>query len=240
MLTAHLSRRYLWGVVGICLTAGVVVWGCAPQELPQPQQPPADVSRRLATMEECIARSQGAVNAAAAAGVSAATLAPANSSIADVQDAVDEVTKLVQQGKPQEAADRATKWLEECEKIDSMVAKARQDEAERKLRVQMASEAETRIAWTVACIDGARQAIGRASTAGVKTADLTAALGGLDRAETALQQGRALLAQSDPKSAVERLETAQADCQTARDAADKAVAAKGKAATPTARPRRGR
>ncbi len=181
MLTAHLSRRYLWGVVGICLTAGVVVWGCAPQELPQPQQPPADVSRRLATMEECIARSQGAVNAAAAAGVSAATLAPANSSIADVQDAVDEVTKLVQQGKPQEAADRATKGLEECEKIDSMVAKARQDEAERKLRVQMASEAETRIAWTVACIDGARQAIGRASTAGVKTADLTAALGGLDR-----------------------------------------------------------
>jgi hypothetical protein len=216
------------------------MWGCAPQELPQPQQPPADVSRRLATMEECIARSQGAVNAAAAAGVSAGALAPANSSIADIQDTLDEVKKLAQQGKQQEAAERATKGLEECNKIDAMVAKARQDAAERKVRAQMASEAETRIAWTVACIDGARQAIGGASAAGVKTAALTTALSSLDRAETALQQGRALLAQSDPKGAIERLESAQADCQTGRDATDQAVAAKGKAAAPTARPRRGR
>ena len=240
MLTARLSRRYLWGVVGACLTAGVVMWGCAPQELPQPPQPPADVSRRLATMEECIARSQGAVNDAAAAGVSAGALAPANSSIADIQDTLDEVKKLAQQGKQQEATKRATKGLEECNKIDAMVAKARQDAAERKVRAQMASEAETRIAWTVACIDGARQAIGGASAAGVKTAALTAALSTLDRAETALKQGRALLAQSDPKGAIERLESAQADCQTARDAADKAVAAKRKSAAPTAKPRRGR
>ena len=216
------------------------MWGCAPQQLPQPQQPPADVSRRLATMEECIARSQGAVNAAAAAGVSAAALAPANSSIAGIQDALDEVKKLAQQGKQQEAAERATKGLAECDKIDAMVAKARQDTAERKVRAQMASEAETRIAWTVTCVDGARQAIGSTSVAGVKTAALTAALSALNRAETALQQGRELLAQSDPKGAIERLETAQADCQTARDAADKAAAAKGKSAAPTAKPRGGR
>ena len=44
----------------------------------------------------------------------------------------------------------------------------------------------------------------------------------------------------DPKGAVERLETAQADCQMGRDAADKAAAARGKAAAPTARPRRSR
>ena len=178
------------------------------------------------------------VNAAAAAGVSAATLAPVNSSIADIQDALDEATQLAQQGKQQEAADRATKGLEECEKIDTMVVKARQDAAERKVRAQMASETETRIAWTVACVDGARQALGRASTAGVKTAALTAALSALDRAETALQQGRALLAQSDPKGAIERLETAQADCQTARDAADKTAATKRKLAAPAAKPRR--
>ena len=216
------------------------MWGCAPQQLPQPQRPPADVSRRLATMEECIARSQGAVNAAAAAGVSAAALAPANSSIADIQDALDEVKKLAQQGKQQEATERATKGLEECDKIDAMVAKARQDTAERKVRAQMASEAETRIAWTVACVDGARRALGGASAAGVKTTEITAALSALNRAETALQQGRELLAQSDPKGAIERLETAQADCQTARDAADKATTAKRKSATPTAKPRRGR
>jgi len=47
------------------------MWGCAPQELPQPLQPPVDVSKRLAAMEECIARSQGAVNAAAATGIPA-------------------------------------------------------------------------------------------------------------------------------------------------------------------------
>src|SRR5207245_1606969 len=164
---------------------------------------------------------------------------PANSSIADIQDTLDEVTKLAQQGKQQEATERATKGLEECNKIDAMVAKARQDAAERKVRAQMASEAETRIAWTVACIDGARQAIGGASTAGVKTAALTTALSSLNRAETALQQGRELLAQSDPKGAIERLESAQADCQTVREAADKAVAATGKSTAPTAKPRRG-
>lgn len=238
MLTARLSRRYLWSVVSVCLTVGVAMWGCVPPEPPQPPQPPADVSKRLAAMEECIARAQGAVNAAAAAGVSAGALAPANSSIADIQDALDEATKLAQQGKQQEAADRTTQGLEECGKIASMVTKARQDVAERKVRAQMASEAETRLAWTVACVAGARQAIGSASVAGVKTAEITGALSALDRAETALQQGRALLAQNDPKSAVERLETAQADCQTARDAADKASAAKRK--SPTARPRRGR
>jgi hypothetical protein len=216
------------------------MWGCVPPEPPQPSQPPVDVSRRLAAIEECVARAQGAVNAAAAAGVSAGPLAPANSSIADIQDALDEATKLAQQGKQQEAADRATKGLEECEKIATMIAKARQDAAERKVRAQMASEAETRLAWTVTCVDGARQAIGSASVAGVKTAELSGPLSALDRAETALKQGRALLAQSDPKGAVERLETAQAECQTARDTADKASAAKRKSPAPAARPRRGR
>src|SRR5690242_12627875 len=124
MLTARLSRRYLWGIVSVGLTAGVVLWGCALQGPPQPQPPPADVSKRLTAMDECIARSQEAVNAAAAAGVSVGALAPANSSIADAQDALDEVKKLAQQGKQQEAAERATKGLEECEKTDDLVVKA--------------------------------------------------------------------------------------------------------------------
>src|SRR6266571_2929785 len=236
MLTARLSRQYLWGVVGACLTAGVVMWGCAPQELPQPPQPPADVSRRLATMEECIARSQGAVNDAAAAGVSAGALAPANSSIADIQDTLDEVKKLAQQGKQQEATERATQGLEECNKIDAMVAKARQDAAERKVRAQLVTEAEVRLGPTATCIDGARQAVRRVSAVGAKGADFATAKGALDSAGAALKQARELLAQNDPKGALGRLDTAQADCQTAQAAGEKA-AAQGKSASSTGKPR---
>ena len=32
MLTVRLSRRYLRGVVSVCLTAGVLLWGCAPEQ----------------------------------------------------------------------------------------------------------------------------------------------------------------------------------------------------------------
>ena len=239
MLTLRLSRWYLWGVMGVCLTAGVVTWGCAPQESPPPQQPPADVSRRLTALEECITRAQGAVKAVADAGVSAGPLAPINSGIADAQDAVDEGKKLAQQGKTQEAAERVTKGLEECEKLDAMVAKARQDATERRVRAQMASEAETRMAWTVSCVDGARQSFRRASAASVKGADLNAIKSALDSAETALKQARELLAQNDPKGAVGRLETAQMDCQMAQDAGTKAAAPR-QSASPPARPRRGR
>jgi len=238
MLTTCLGRRYLWGVVSLWLTAGVTLWGCALHEPPPPQPPPVDISRRLGAMEACVARAQEAVDAALATGVSAAALAPATRSIADLQEALDAATKLAQQGKQQDAAAWVTQGLEGCEKIAAMVAQTRQDAAERKVRAQWASEAETRMAWTVACVDGARQAIGKASVARLKTAELTGALSALNRAETALQQGRTLLTQSDPKGAVERLEIAQADCQTAYDTADKAAAAKRQSAAPAARPRR--
>src|SRR5437763_14778489 len=109
MLTARLSRGYLWGVVSVCLTAGVALRGCALQEPPQPQSPPADVSKRLTAMDECIARSQGAVNAAAAAGASMGALPPANSSMADAQNALDEDKTLAQKGKKQEAVERPKK-----------------------------------------------------------------------------------------------------------------------------------
>jgi hypothetical protein len=239
MLITRLSRRSLWGVVSICLTAGVVIWGCAPQESPQPQQPPADLSRRLTALEECVARAQGAVKAAADAGISAGPLAPMNSGIADAQDALDESTKLAQQGKQPEAVERVTKALEECDKLEAMVTKARQDAVERRARAHMATEADTRIGWTVTCVDDARQALRKASAAGVKGAALTTAQSALDSAETALKQGRELLAQNDPRSAIGRLEAAQADCQTARDTSDKAVASR-KSGSASAKPRRGR
>jgi hypothetical protein len=235
MLTVRLSRRYLWRAVSVCLTASVLLWGCTPEQA-VPPQPPVDVSKRLAPLEECVARSQRALTAAAEAGVSAGALAPANSSMADAQDALDEAKRLAQQNKPQEATEQATKGLEECEKIDTMVAKAHQDTAERKARAQLATEAEARIAQTAACVDEVRQAV---STPRSKSTDVAAAQGALDRATTGLKQARALLAQNDPKGALGRVDTAQADCQTAQAASTKA-AAPGKSAASAEKPRRSR
>jgi hypothetical protein len=235
MLTARLSRRYLLCSVSVCLTAGVLLWGCAPEQAVQPP-PLVDVSKRLTLLEECVARSQRAVTMAAAAEVSTGALAPAHSSIADAQDALDEAQRLAQQNRPQEATEQATKGLEECEKIDAIVAKARQATAERKVRAQLAREAEVRIAQTAACIDGARQGVRSISTARTRSADAAVAQGALDRAEAGLSQARALLAQNDPKGALGRLDTAHADCQTAQAAGEKA-AAQGKSPTSTGKPR---
>jgi Cu2+-containing amine oxidase len=237
MLTVRLSRQHLRGVVSVCFTAGVLLWGCASEQASQLPQPPIDVSKRLAPLEECVARSQRAVTMAAEAGVSAGTLAPANSSIADAQDALDEVKKLTQQGKPQEAVERATKGLEECEKVDAMVAKARQDTAERKARAQLATEAETRIAQTATCVDGARQAVRSMSTVRTKNVDVATAKSALDSAEAGLKQARELLAQNDPQGALRRLDTVQTDCQTAQTAGEKA-ATQGKPASAPVKPRR--
>ena len=238
MLTVCLSRRYLWRVVSVCLTAGGLLWGCASEQAVQPPPQPVDVSKRLVPLAECVARSQRTVAAAAEAGVSGGGLAPANSSMADAQDALDEAKKLAQQNKPQEATEQATRGLDECEKVDAIVAKARQDTAERKARAQLATEAEARIAQTAACVDGARQAVRSVSTTRTRNTDVAAAQGALDSAAAGLKQARELLAQNDPKGALGRLDTAQAECQTAQAASEKA--AQGKPAASTGKSRRSR
>ena len=228
MLTVRLSRRYLWSAMSVCLTAGILLWGCTPEQPVPPPPPPVDVSKRWVPLAECIARSQRAVAMAAETGVSGGALAPANSSIADAQDALDEAKRLSQQSRLQEATEQVTKGLEECDKIEAMVAKAHQDTGERKARAQLATEAEARIAQTAACVSGARQAVRNISTTRSKSADIAAAQGALDRAEVGLKQARELLAQHDPKGALGRLDTAQADCQTAQAASEKAGASAGK------------
>ena len=239
MLTVRLRRRHRWGIMSLCLMVGVLLWGCAQEQAAQPPQPPVDVSKRLAPLEECVARSQRAVAIAAEAGVSAGTLAPANSSIADAQDTLDEARKLAQQNKPQEATERAARGLEECVKIDTMVLKARQDTAERKARAQLATEAEARIAQTAVCVDGARQVVRRISAGRAKKAEAMEAKSALDSAASGLRQARELLAQNDPKGALGLLDAAQADCQTAQ-AAGAQGAVPGKPASATAKPRRDR
>jgi hypothetical protein len=158
--------------------------------------------------------------------------------MADAQDALDEAKRLAQQNKPQEATEQATRGLEECDKVDAMVAKARQDTVERKARAQLATEAEARIAQTAACVDGARQAVRSVSTTKTRNAEVAAAQGALDSAVAGLKQARELLAQNDPKGALGRLDTAQAECQTAQAASEKA--AQGKPASSTGKSRRSR
>lgn len=237
MLMAQLCRRYLRGIVPVGLTMVALMSGCVPPEVPQSSPPPADAGKRLAALEECVVRAQWTVHAAVEAGVSTASLASTNSSIADAQDAADEVRKLIQENQPHAAIDRATKGLEECDKVDAMVTKARQDTAERKMRAQLTAEAETRLTQTAACVDGARQAVRSAGTIKTRSADATAARGALDSAEAALKQARELLVQNDPKGALGRLDAAQADCQTAQASGGKA-AAPGREASPAAPPRR--
>lgn len=237
MLTARLSSRYVWCAASVCLTAGVLLWGCAPEQAVP--TPPVDVSKRLTSLAECVARSRRAVTMAAAAEVSTGVLAPAQSSIADAQDALDEAKDLAQQHRLQEATEQATKGLEGCEKIDTMVAQARQATAERKVRAQLAAEAEVRIAQTAACIDAARQGVRGTSTTRSRNADVAVVQGVLHRAEAGLKQARELLAQNDPKGALGRADTAHADCQTAQAASEKA-AAQGKAATSAGKPRQSR
>jgi hypothetical protein len=222
-------------MVRLCFMAGVLLWGCAQEQAAQPPQPPVAVSKRLAPLEECVARSQRAVATAAEAGVSAGTLAPINSSIADAQDTLDEVRKLAQQNESQEAIDLATRGLEACEKIESMLVKARQDTAERKARAQLATEAEVRIGQTTACVEGARQVVRRLSTVRARKAEAMAAKGALDSAEGRLKHARELLAQNDPKGALGLLDAAQADCQTAQAAGEQGTAP-GKPASATTKP----
>jgi hypothetical protein len=75
-------------------------------------------------------------------------------------------------------------------------------------------------------------------TTRARKADVDVAQGALDRAEAGLKQARALLAQNDPKGALGRVDTAQADCQTAQAMSEKA--AQAKSATSAGKPRRSR
>ncbi|MGE3538900.1 MAG: hypothetical protein AB7N91_15895 [Candidatus Tectimicrobiota bacterium] len=242
MLRALLASCTLRGWTGVGLLTGLLLWGCAAQESPPPPQAQAstEVSRRLGLLTECVERSQRAVQQAMEAGVSAGALAPASSGIADAQDTMDEVQQLVRQGKTQEASERATQGAEACEKIDALVVKGRQDDMERKARAHMAMEAEGRLPAITACLDEARRVLRQVTGSRIQAEELARLRSPLDRAETALKQARALLAQDNPRQALGRLDIAQADCQNAREAGEKAAAtlAPGKTGAPKARRRR--
>lgn len=221
--------RLRWhSYVGLGVTLGMLVTGCGPSEPPRPEQPTGELAMRLAALDDCVKRSQQAVQELQGAGVSAAMLAPINTSIADAQDAADGSRKLFQQGKQQEAADRAAKGLDDCRRTEGMTAKARQDAGDRRARAQLSSEAEARAAQVSACLDETRPIVSpKRQLSRAKSRALAPAKAAFDSSEAGLRQGRELIAQGDPRAALDRLGAAQEDCQKVKDATMKPASARG-------------
>lgn len=230
MVSTCSQRRSVWKFLGMLISLGVLFVGCA--KTPKPPSPTlAEVNQRLASLTDCVTRTQGVVDAAMKAGASAGDMAPVNTSLADAQEALEDVKKLVQQGKLQEAMDRLSKALEDCNKLEAMAIKARDAALERATKARLRAQAEGRLSQVGPCIDAARQAIASAETAGATAQDLAAAKQALANAEAAVKEARDLLAKDDPQRALSRLEAAQADCTTARDLGNKAgiaAASRGK------------
>jgi nucleoid-associated protein YgaU len=203
------------------ISLGVMFVGCA--KTPKPPSPTvAEVNQRVSTLNDCITRTQGVVDAAMKAGASAGDMAPVNTSLADAQEALEEAKKLVQQGKIQEAMDRVNKGLEDCNQLEASAIKARDAALERSSKARMRAQADGRLSQVGPCIDAARQAVTSAEAAGATAQELAAAKQALANAETAVKEARDLLARDDPQRALSRLEAAQSDCQTARDLGNRA------------------
>ena len=221
MVSTH-SRLLYWICLGIIVSTGLVFSGCATTP-PQPPGPTeAEVNQRLAALEDCVKRSQGVVEAALKAGASAGEMAPANTGIADAQEALEGARKLLKDGKNKDAMDRASKGLEDCNKTEAMAAQARDAALERARKAQMQAQAEARIGQVMPCIEAGRKAIQSAEAAGATAEELGPAKNALANSENALRDARALLAQGDPQRALSRLEAAQSDCMTAQDLGNKA------------------
>jgi nucleoid-associated protein YgaU len=182
----------------------------------------AEVNQRLAALEECITRSQQVVDAALAAGASAEDMSPASSRVTAAREALDEARQLLQEGKNQEAMDRLTKALEDCNQIEAMALQARDASLERARKAQMRAQAEAQIKQVASSIESARQAIHSAEVAGATADELAAARSALASAEAALQEAKELLAQGDPERALSRLEVARSDSLSARDMGNQA------------------
>jgi nucleoid-associated protein YgaU len=191
----------------------------------------AEVSQRLTALNDCIARTQGVVDASMKAGVSAGAMAPVNTSLSDAQEALEDARNLMQQGKLQEASERVNKALEDCNKLEAMAVKARDEALERAGRAKLRTQADGRLSQVGPCVEAARQAITSAEAAGATAQELAAAKQALANSEAALKEARDLLAKDDPQRALSRLDAAQTDCQTARELGNRvgiAAASRGK------------
>jgi nucleoid-associated protein YgaU len=169
-----------------------------------------------------MARSQQIVETAMRAGASAGEMGPTNSGLADAQEALEDTRKLLQAGKLNEANERVSKALEECQKLETLAAQARDAAVNRQAQARARAQAEQRRQQVMPCIEAARQAVQSARAAGAAPADLAAAQRSLANAEAAVRDAQQLLAQGDAIRALNRLDAAQADCLSARDQATQA------------------
>ena len=121
-----------------------------------------------------------------------------------------------------------------------MGAKGRQETLERQARILIAREAEKRLAALIACLDSARETMQRVTETRAKAQDLALVRSPLDSAETAFKKAREGLAQENPQQALGRLDTAQADCQSAQEAGANVLAKFSKSKTTSTKDRRQR
>ena len=119
------------------------------------------------------------------------------------------------QDKEHDATTLITKALEECNKIDGMVAKARQDAATRKSRVQATAQVETRMMQITPCLDSTRQTL-RGAGVGKKRPDYGPAGAALGKAEQSVRDAREQLSKGDTSAAMGLLDAADADCRMAQ------------------------
>lgn len=213
MVSICFNMPRLWMLLGGIVVMGVLLSGCAKS----PQPPDAEVSQRIAALTDRIARSQQAVEAASAAGASAEELAPARSKIASAQEALDQARQLLAEGKNPEAMALIAQALGELSEAEAIASKARENALARREQEEMRTQAEARIGQLVPCIDTAYQAIDSAEVAGASEQELAAARSALASAGSNLQQARAFLARGEVQQAVNALDAAEADCNTARN-----------------------
>ena len=221
MCVSRCGIRRLCMLVGMVVAVSWLVTGCATTPPPAPGPSAAEVGQRIAALEECMTRSQRTVEAALQAGASAGAMGPANSSIADAQDALDEARQLLQQGKTQDAMDRVNQALEDCNKIDAMVQQARDEALERSAQARLLAQTEARLGQLTTCVDNAEQAIQAAKNAGATDMELRAAKNSAENARVILDEAKDLLAKGEVQRAAARLDIAQSDCQAAQDMANK-------------------
>ena len=192
------------------LMASILLMGCVTEE----SDAPDNVVQRANALDTCIARSQRTIATTTGPQISAGDLAPANSTLADAQEASEEVKKLTQQGKDPEALTLANKALSACDKIDAMVARARQDATTRKSRVQASAQVEIRIMQMAPCLDSTRQAL-HGSGASKKRPELGPAGEALEHAAQSLREARGLLIQGNTQEAMRHVDTADTNCRLA-------------------------
>ena len=191
--------------------------GCTLESSDRPERP----TQQLRTLADCITQSQQTLDATTGPEISGADLAPANSTLADAQDASEAGKKLIDQGQEREAVALLSKALGDCHKIAGMAAQVRQDASTRTSRMRDTVQVETRMMQIMPCMDTMRQTL-RGPGSSKKRPDYDPADAALAEAEQAMRDARTHLSQGDSSGARTLLDLADADCRLAQDIVEQA------------------